>query len=64
MCSVALGLPQTWAASHIQNIPRTVDSLALHATSPSEIETIIRSILSKTSYGHDKISNVILKSFK
>ena len=46
----------------IQNIPRTVDSLALHATSPSEIETIIRSIPSKTSYGHDKISNVILES--
>ena len=46
----------------IQNIPRTVDSLALHATSPPEIETIIRSIPSKTSYGHDKISNVILES--
>ena len=47
---------------YIQNIPQTVDSLALHATSPSEIETIIRSIPNKTSYGHDKISNVILKS--
>ena len=43
-------------------IPRTVDSLALHATSLSEIEAIIRSIPNKTGYGHDKISNVILKS--
>ena len=37
-------------------------SLALHTTSPSEIEAIIRSIPNKTSYSHDKISNVILKS--
>ena len=48
--------------TYIQLIPQTVDSLALHATSPSEIEAIIRSIPNKTSYGHDKISNVILKS--
>ena len=47
---------------YIQNIPQTVDSLALHATSPSEIETVIKAILNKTSYGHDKIGNVILKS--
>ena len=46
----------------MQLIPQTVDSLALHATTPAEIESIIRSMPNKTSYSHDNISNVILKT--
>ena len=39
-----------------------MNSLALHATTPMEIESIIRAMPDKTSYGHDSISNVILKA--
>ena len=38
-----------------------MNSLALNATTPTEIESIIRVMPNKTSYGHDSISNVILK---
>ena len=39
-----------------------MNSLALHATTPAEIESIIRTMPNKTSYGHDSISNVILNA--
>ena len=47
---------------HLSKIPRTLQSLALHSTSASEIEKITMALPSKTSFGHDKISNVMLKS--
>ena len=47
---------------YIQQIMRSVNNLALHATTPAEIESIIRTMPNKTSYGHDSISNVILKA--
>ena len=47
---------------YLSKIPRTLQSLALHSTSASEIEKIATALPSKTSFGHDKISNVMLKS--
>ena len=47
---------------YLSKIPRTLQSLALHSTSASEIEKIAMALPSKTSFGHDKISNVMLKS--
>ena len=47
---------------YMSRIPRTL-SLALHATSPTEIEKIIKVLPSKTTYGHEKISNNMLKTF-
>ena len=47
---------------YIRQIPRSVNSLAVHATTPAEIESIIRAMPNETSYGHDSISNVILKT--
>ena len=47
---------------YLSKIPRTLQSLALHSTSESEIEKITMALPSKTSFGHDKISNVMLKS--
>ena len=47
---------------YLSKIPRTLQSLALHSTSASEIEKITMALPSKTSFGHDKISNVMLKS--
>ena len=48
---------------YLSRIPRTLNSLALHSTNPKEIEKIISSLPNKTSYGHDRISNKLLKSF-
>ena len=47
---------------YLSKIPRTLQSLALHSTSASEIEKITMALPSKTSFGDDKISNVMLKS--
>ena len=47
---------------YLSKIPRTLQSLALHSASASEIEKITMALPSKTSFGHDKISNVMLKS--
>ena len=47
---------------YLSKIPRTLQSLALHSTSALEIEKIAMALPSKTSFGHDKISNVMLKS--
>ena len=55
-----------WSAKpteeYLSKIPRTLQSLALHSTSASEIEKIAMALPSKTSFGYDKISNVMLKS--
>ena len=47
---------------YLSKIPRTLQSLALHSTSALEIEKIAMALPSKTSFGYDKISNVMLKS--
>ena len=47
---------------YLSKIPRTLHSLALHSTSALETEKIAMALPSKTSFGHDKISNVMLKS--
>ena len=47
---------------YISQIPRTLNSLALQATSALEIEKIISSLPNKTSYGHNEISNKMLKA--
>ena len=47
---------------YLSKIPRTLQSLALHSTSALEIEKITMALPSKTSFRHDKISNVMLKS--
>ena len=47
---------------YINLIPRINRSLVLRETSVTEIERLINSLPNKTSYGHDKVSNTLLKS--
>ena len=47
---------------YINLIPRIDRSLVLRETSVMEIERLINSLPNKTSYGHDKVSNTLLKS--
>ena len=47
---------------YIQKIPRTVNSLVLALTSQLEIETLVNKLPNKSSFGHDQISNGMLKS--
>ena len=47
---------------YLSKIPGTLRSLALHSTSALEIEKIAITLPSKTSFGYDKISNIMLKS--
>ena len=47
---------------YLSKIPRTLRSQALHSTSALEIEKIAMALPSKTSFGYDKISNIMLKS--
>ena len=42
-------------------MPRTTLSLVMRETSVEEIEKIIKLFPHKTSYGHDKVSNTLLK---
>ena len=46
---------------YLNRIPRTIDSLVLRCTSVTEIEELIRQMPHKVSYGHDRISNSMLK---
>ena len=56
-------IPGTKDINHyLKLMPRTSKSLVLKATSVTEIECLIKSLPNKTSYGHDKISNTLLKS--
>ena len=43
-------------------MPRTTNSLVLRETSVEEIKKLIKSLPNKTSHGHDKVSNTLLKS--
>ena len=55
--------PGSKAINHyISKIPKTINSLALHSTTPTEIEKITKALPNKTSHGHNKISNIMLKT--
>ena len=47
---------------YLKMMPRTTSSLVMRETSVEEIEKIIKLLPHKTSYGHDKVSNTLLKS--
>ena len=47
--------------SFLSKITRTQGSVALYGTTQLEIERIIKQLSNKLSYGHDRISNVMLK---
>ena len=47
----------------LDKILRTQDSVILHGTTQHKIEKIVKNLPNKTSYGHDKINNVMLKHF-
>ena len=47
---------------YLNQIPRTMGSLVLRCTSVTEIEDLIRQMPHKVSYGHDRISNSMLKN--
>ena len=49
-------------SNYLKMIPRTTLSLVIRETSVEEIEKIIKLPPHKTSYGHDKLSNTLLKS--
>ena len=49
---------------YMQKIPRTVSSMLLTNTTQHEIEKLINDLPNKTSCGHDKISNSLLKDLK
>ena len=46
---------------YLSKIPRNISSLVLRSTNINEIEKLIESLPNKSSHGHDKISNVLLK---
>ena len=45
----------------LQKMPRSLNSLVLYETTRTEVEQIISKLPNKTSHGHDKISNTLLK---
>ena len=47
--------------NYLNKIPMNTKSLVLNETNVKEIETLIKKLPNKTSYGHDSISNVMLK---
>ena len=47
--------------TYLQKMPRTLSSIVLSITTVGEIEKLISDMPNKTIYGHDKISNIILK---
>ena len=46
---------------YLQKIPRTLSSVVLTCTNVMEIENLILDMPKKSSYGHDRISNIMLK---
>ena len=46
---------------YLAKMPRNITSLVMRSTNITEIEHIIRKLPNKTSYGHDNISNTLLK---
>ena len=52
----------TSLSTYLNTIPRTVNSMIVRPTTIPEIDTMIEQLPNKTSYGHDKISNTMLKA--
>ena len=50
--------------TYLETIPRTVNSMIVRPTTVPEIDTLIKQLPNKTSYGHDKISNVMIKALR
>ena len=46
---------------YLQKMPRSLNSLVLYETTRTEVEQTISKLPNKTSHGHDKISNTLLK---
>ena len=49
---------------YLSKIPRNLHSMLLMPTSQQEVCSMIESLPSKTSSGHDEVSNILLKSLK
>ena len=47
--------------NYLNKIPMNTKSLVINKTNVKEIETLIKKLPNKTSYGHDSISNIMLK---
>ena len=47
---------------YLKLIPRTTKSLILWETNVEEIKGLVKSLPNKTTHGHDKVSNTLLKS--
>ena len=58
----AITTGSTSIEQYLSKIPRTENSLVLRETTSVEIEKVIRGMPAKTRYGHDKVSNILLKS--
>ena len=54
----------TTIESYLTSIPRTLNSMIVEPTTMPEIDSLIRQLPNKTSYGHDKISNIVLKALR
>ena len=48
--------------SFLNTIPRTLGSLVFHSTTPVEVGNIIQSLPNKSSSGHDRISNLMIRA--
>ena len=49
---------------YLAKIPRNLHSMVLFPTSHSKVDKVIAKLPSKTSSGHDDISNILLKSLR
>ena len=50
--------------TYLESIPRTVNSMIVQPTTVPEIDTLIKQLPNKTSYGYDQISNVMIKALR
>ena len=64
--SLAQKIPdsQQGAKDYLAKVPRNLHSMLLFPTSQQEVDCIIDGLLSKSSSGHDDVSNILLKSLK
>ena len=54
----------TSLSTYLDTIPRSVNSMIVQPTTVPEIDTLIKQLPNKTSYGHEKISNIMLKALR
>ena len=64
--SLAQNIPQSKVSinDYLARIPRNLHSMVLFPTSHHEVDKLIANLPSKTSSGHDDISNILLKSLQ